>query len=291
MAAASSRLPPKHWGAGAFASGEGARRGSGLAPHGDGPAPAIADDFQVVRRRSGPDSQQQQKCAGKSSEETREVHAEAEQIARRVARGGACAKNGGRAGAAKKSLSFRLKRRRASGRSVVEKPLIFLGSAQALVAESEESAEKFGDGILGMSGDEFEGFGEKALGLRGREAEVEDGEAGVGFFVVVFAGAVFLDAELDVFVMELKIGFDDPVVAVGADALEEKSVGPAAPLTSGVEAALGAGDSVVNEGVAPGEADAAEAGVAGEKLSVGEVGLAEEGWFHRRRDEIGRAHV
>ena len=147
--------------------------------------------------------------------------------------------------------------------------------AQFLSAQGEQGAEKFAHGIFGAGGDEFETFAEERGDVFFGQSEIEDGEVRVEFFVVVFGDAIFLDAELDVFVVDLEVGFDDPMVAVGARALKNKSVRPEAPAFLGVEVAFGAADGFVDEGQSTGESDAARARVEFQEFLVGEVGEAD----------------
>lgn len=147
-----------------------------------------------------------------------------------------------------------------------------VAAAQFRAMQGEVGAEEFAQGIAGAGGDEFQRFTEEGGDVGFFQAEVEDGEVGVEFFVVVFGDAVFLDAELDVFAVDLEVGFDEPVVAIGAGALKEKGVGPESPAFFFVEVAFGAADGFVDEGQSAGEADASGAGVEFEEFFVGEIG-------------------
>ena len=119
---------------------------------------------------------------------------------------------------------------------------------QFLAAQGEQGAEEFADGIFGAGGDVFQAFAQERGEVVVVQSEIEDGEVGIEFFVVVFGDAIFLHAELDVFVVNLQIGFDDPVVAVGAEALKNEGVGPEAPAFVFIEVPFGAADGFVDEG-------------------------------------------
>ena len=94
----------------------------------------------------------------------------------------------------------------------------------------------------------FEAFAQERGDVFVVQAEIEDGKVRVKFFVVVFGDAIFLHAELDVFVVDLQIGFDDPVVAIVARALKDERVRPETPAFVGIKVAFGAADGFVDEG-------------------------------------------
>ena len=143
--------------------------------------------------------------------------------------------------------------------------------AQFLSAQGEQRSEEFAHGILGAGGDVFQAFAQERGDVLVVQPEIEDGQIRVEFFVVVFGDAIFLHAELDVFVVDLQVGFDDPMMAIGAGALKDEGVGPNAPLFAGVEMAFGAADGFVDEGQSAGQANAAGAGMEFQEFLIGNV--------------------
>src|SRR5262249_40407100 len=118
---------------------------------------------------------------------------------------------------------------------------------------------------------QLESFPNEPRGLLFAQAEIEHSQGRVEFLIEVFVQAVFLNAELEVLLMILEIGFDHPLVAVDADALKDERVGPPAPLAVRIEMPLGASDGAVGEGCAGGKPDAAGTGVTLEEFAVRKV--------------------
>jgi len=93
----------------------------------------------------------------------------------------------------------------------------------------------------------FQSFGQNRVHLRVGQAEVQHGQVGVEVLVVEFSDPVFLHTKLDVFAENLQIGFDDPVMAVGAQPLEDKRVRPHPPTMTRVKKTFGAADGFVHQ--------------------------------------------
>ena len=85
--------------------------------------------------------------------------------------------------------------------------------------------------------------------------------------------------------VNLQVGFDHPMMAVGALALEQERVRPRAPLRALVQVALRAANRLVNERDAAGQADAPGPGVKFEELAVRQANYP-----YRLRLSCGRFH-
>jgi len=120
-------------------------------------------------------------------------------------------------------------------------------AAKFRTAKRDEGAEQFAERIARAGRDEFQPFAQEARSLDLRQTEIEHGQRRVELFIEVFRNAIFLNAETDVPAMKLEIGFDDPVMAVVAFALEKKCMGPCAPFFPCVNVAFGAANCFVDE--------------------------------------------
>ena len=87
------------------------------------------------------------------------------------------------------------------------------------------------------------------------------------------------------FAVHLQVRLNHPMLAVQAQALEQKSVRPRAPVRTFVQVALGAADRLVNQRDTPGKPDAPGPGVEFEKLPVRQTGH-----YHHLRLNCGRLH-
>ena len=114
------------------------------------------------------------------------------------------------------------------------------------------------------------------------QAEIENGERREHFFVEIFGGPIFLRAELDIFPMNLDVGFQHPMLAVKAFALEQKRVRPIAPTPSGVQMPLRAADGNIHLGDAAAQTHATRLRVAFEKFAVRHATDDDKLIFHAR---------
>lgn len=147
-----------------------------------------------------------------------------------------------------------------------------LARPQPGIAQSEQCAGQFAKGIAGAVGGDVDCFAKQILDLIGRQTEIQHGECGIEFLIEILGNPVFLNTELDMLSMDLQVGFDDPVVAIDALALEQEGVGPGTPGFVAVQVALSTADGFVDQGEAAAKADAAGLGVAFQEFLVGEPG-------------------
>src|SRR5439155_10567634 len=95
-------------------------------------------------------------------------------------------------------------------------------------------------------------------------------------FLEVFRDTILLHSQPDVLFLNLEVGLDNPVLAVGAERFEEEGMRPAAGAPAGVQAAFRAQNELVGQARALAKADAAGLGVASEELAVRQI-------FHQHR--------
>src|SRR5436190_15006226 len=91
-------------------------------------------------------------------------------------------------------------------------------------------------------------------------------------FVEVFGDSVFLHAELDVFAMDLQVGFDDPMMSIQSGPLEEESMGPQPPFFRNVQMPLRAANRLVDQRHPAGKTNAPGFGITVQKVAIGYAG-------------------
>ena len=77
---------------------------------------------------------------------------------------------------------------------------------------------------------------------------------------------------MDVLSMDLQVGFDDPMMAIGAPALKQERMRPRAPLFLRIQVAFGAANGPVDQRDAARQANAACPGIAFQEFPVGQPG-------------------
>ena len=117
--------------------------------------------------------------------------------------------------------------------------------------QCDKGPNEFAERIASAIGDEFESFAEEAHGLILAEFEIEDSQGAIELFVVVFGDAIFLNAELNVLVMELEVRFDHPMVTIVAAPLENERVRPRPPLSFGMQMTFSAANRFIDESDSP----------------------------------------
>ena len=100
------------------------------------------------------------------------------------------------------------------------------------------------------------------------QPEVEHRQVGVELLVEILRDTILLHPELDVFAVHLQVGFDDPVMAIRALALEQKRVRPRVPVLALIQVALGTADGSIHERDTAGKSNAPGPGVEFQKLPI-----------------------